>query len=71
MSTQKSEIRWVIVGKHGLYVGQWLTRKDAIYDHVRALYGFNYFLHDAIMKQWKECRAKGDRAIKATVVYSP
>ena len=30
----KSETRWVIVGDCGLYTGQWLTRREAILEHV-------------------------------------
>ena len=39
MARKKSYIRWAVVGEVGLYVGQYLTRKDAIADHIKARYG--------------------------------
>ncbi len=34
MARTHTVTRWAIVGRHGLYTGQWLTRKAAIRDHV-------------------------------------
>ncbi len=56
---------WVIVGKHGLYFGTWATRGEAIDAHVRALYGDPNSYSEA----WRQCRARGDRAVRATVSY--
>jgi len=54
-----SVIRWVIVSQyHGLYIGQWLRRRDAIRDHCEDL-----------GKSWKECRKKGDYVTKARITY--
>jgi len=52
--------RWAIAGDCGryLYVGQCLTRKDAIREHCIALGKF-----------WPECRRKGDRAVKVTITW--
>jgi hypothetical protein len=54
----KKEIRWVIIGNCGLYTGQWLTRRDAIEQHCREI---DY--------SWEACRKKGDRAVKATIIW--
>jgi hypothetical protein len=54
----KTDIRWVIVGVHGLYTGQWFTRKEAIFHHCRDL-----------NKSWEYCKKKGDRTVKATITY--
>lgn len=51
--------RWVIVGRHGLYVGQWLTRREAVADHIKAL-----------GKSWAEARAVGDQAVKAFIQWT-
>ncbi len=48
---------WAITGKHGVYVGTWFRRKDAIVDHCEML-----------GKCWKTCRRKGDRAVKVKVI---
>lgn len=55
---KKSVTRWVIIGVHGLYVGQWLRKRDAIYNHCSDL-GMG----------WMKCRKKGDRVIKAVITY--
>lgn len=52
MSEYMESARWAIVGVHGLYTGQWLTRRDAIEAHTEAL-GVT----------WAYCRKKGDRAV--------
>ena len=74
-----SDTRWVIVGKCGLYTGQWLTREDAIREHVHAKYfiappaqvlvmtHLNHFQNEKAAWDW--CRKKGDKAIKAQVVW--
>lgn len=60
---KKTVVRWVIGYRQpcsfsGLYVGQWLTRKDAIAAHI-----------EAKGKDWKERRRRGDYATKATITY--
>jgi hypothetical protein len=54
-----TESMWVIVGYHGLYVGSWLLRRDAIAEHT-AQKG----------KTWFQCEVDGDRAVKAVVAWS-
>lgn len=54
----KKEVRWVIVGKYGLYVGQCLTRKDMIAEHIKGRH-----------KTWEECKKLGDRCVKADIFY--
>jgi len=56
MEDTNTEIMWAITGNHGLYTGTFLLRKDAISLHIKD-----------IGMTWKQCRAKGDRAIKVTV----
>jgi len=49
-----TDIRWVIIGKHGLYTGQWLTRRGAIYGHVKEKYASpSIYTHEDIMKKWR------------------
>jgi hypothetical protein len=47
---------WAIYGVHGLYIGWWVTREDAIKTHCQEL-----------GKDWKYCRSKGDRAVKVEI----
>ena len=58
MSEVATEIMWAITGNHGLYSGTSFLRKDVIASHIEDL-GMT----------WKQCRAKGDRALK--VIVSP
>ena len=50
---------WIIVGVNGAYTGTWHAKKDAIADHTSAL-----------GKTWAYCKAKGDKAVKATISWS-
>jgi hypothetical protein len=52
------EKRWVIVGKYGLYVGQWLLRRDAIREHTKM-----------IGQSWRRCYRRGDRVVKAEIYF--
>ena len=69
----EDHIRWVIVGRNGLYVGQTLTRYDAIAEHVEALHGARNTTHlrktlsTAQADAWRKCKANGDRAVKAVI----
>lgn len=72
------EKRWVIVGEHGLYIGQWQLRKDAVRKHVSDLWSgradmpvLDEFgqLTDAHREAWKRCRENGDRCVLATISY--
>ena len=56
----KAETYWAITGVHGLYVGTWYTRKEAVSFHIRAK-----------GKDWGYCRKLGDRAIKVKVIPLP
>jgi len=70
--------RWVIVSDDcGLYTGQWLTRKDAIAEHVSMVRRKEepevdprpWKLTTAHLEIWRRCKACGDRAVKATITY--
>lgn len=79
----KTETRWVIVGKYGLYVGQHMTRERAICEHVSAkgvpTGGKDYpnmnptFMvpigKRALLDGWRYWYRKGDRAVKAKITY--
>ena len=53
----KTEKGWAITGTFGLYCGWWFRRKDAIFWHCKNL-----------GQTWEECKKKGDRVIKVTIV---
>ena len=57
---------WGICGRLSLYEGTYLSRKAAIDDHILALYGT---LNNRD-KNWEECRANGDRAVKLRITYN-
>lgn len=63
--------RWAIVGEVGLYVGQCLTRADAIAEHVSAKYGTSRWVSRGLSTEqlaaWHKCRAKGDQAVKVSI----
>lgn len=74
------EKRWVIVGKHGLYVGQMQTRADAIAAHVHCYRGcdglpediseFAFAGLDATQRTaWARRKRAGDKAVRATISY--
>ena len=69
----KKEQRWVIVGRIGLYTGQWQTRRDAIAEHVDALEGAGSerrrYLTTEQTRAWDRCKGRGDRAVKVTISY--
>jgi hypothetical protein len=68
--SKKQYIRWAIIGESGLYVGQCLTKRDAIAEHVatrnKALSAFAP-LDDAQLAEWNRCKKNGDRAVKVTI----
>jgi hypothetical protein len=51
-------VRWVIVGRHGLYTGQEMARAGMIRRHVGER-----------MRTWAACKRQGDRCIKATISW--
>jgi len=53
-----SEIRWVIVGRCGLYEGQWQRRREALRAHTADT-----------GRDWPFCRRQGDRAVKARIMF--
>jgi hypothetical protein len=67
MNKFRTTWRWVIAWDKGLYVGQWLTRKDAIEAHVAHYYWPHekYEVKDA----WKKRRKLGDYAVKAMIKW--
>ena len=64
------ETMWAIHGNHGLYVGTWLTRKEAIVDHVNARLVIPCDKYATIQDGWKELKKKGDRAVKVEIKYT-
>lgn len=79
---ERSVTRWVIVGRHGLYTGQWLTRKAAICAHVndKGVPITDPHPDDnrpfiapvgekALLAGWPYWRKQGDRAVKATITW--
>jgi len=52
------EKRWAIVGKYGLYVGQYLSRRDAIEGHTKM-----------IGQSWRKCHKRGDRFVKVIITW--
>lgn len=69
------DIRWVIVGELGLYTGQWLRRCDAIAAHTSNAYGVSQFVFGHTLspeqaKAWAICEKRGDRVIKAEILWS-
>lgn len=71
--TKKTYVRWAIISDHqGLYTGQCCTRRDAIAEHVGDLYGVSRWAGAGLdPKQrdcWRECQAKGDRAVKVRII---
>ncbi len=61
--------RWGIIGNCGLYVGQRLTRKDAITEHVTARYeGWPNTPPEAERERlWAVARRLGDRVVKLKI----
>jgi hypothetical protein len=78
--SEKTITRWAIRYPGGLYVGQTLTRLDAIAEHV---WSYNKELHDRGIRwarggldpiqkaEWERCRKRGDRAVKVKITYEP
>jgi hypothetical protein len=72
------EARWVIVSPEGLYIGQWLSRRNAIAAHVSQVRrldepevsesAWNGLTKDHL-KIWARCRRNGDRAVKAIITF--
>jgi len=60
----KTEIMWAINGVHGLYIGTYQTRRDAINDHVRALLGDKC---PTISHGWAARKKNGDEAVKVEI----
>lgn len=74
----KEEIRWGIVGNHGLYVGQYFTRADAIIAHsatrARDVPEYeklkrSWHVTDRHRQIWRKCRRNGDRAVKLRICW--
>lgn len=67
--------RWAIVGRCGIYTGQWLTRRAAIVAHVRDMGLGNHlwisggYTLDQIREGWRHWHACGDRAVKVTITW--
>ena len=65
--TTHTETRWAIARQSGLFVGQWLTRRDAVAAHCKAL----RLPHETTGQKhrWAELRHAGHRAVKVTMTY--
>lgn len=50
------EYGWAILGEYGLYIGWWMTRKEAIESHTKEL-----------GRDWEYCKCKGDKAVKIRI----
>ena len=65
--------RWKVRGNRvtmGLYVGQWLTRKDAIREHVHNLYSDKIRVGlCSEQAAWQRRREEGDIAVKVAIYY--
>jgi hypothetical protein len=80
---KKTEMRWVIVGEVGLYVGQEQTRAAMIAKHVsERLSGMKvdrqerfgtmhagWSLDAEHRRAWNWCKRKGDRCIRVAITY--
>ena len=76
----KEERRWVIIGKHGLYTGQQLTRREAIAQHVAAIWSGRHGFGDISpfgvnqldaeqYRAWQLCRKNGDRTVQCLITW--
>lgn len=80
-AVMKKETGWAIVGTHGLYIGWWHRRLDAIVGHVHDCRGINdpepsqfvigRKLDEVQTAAWERCKARGDRVVKVTISYLP
>lgn len=71
MAETKEYVRWAITGNCGLYVGQYLTRQDAIADHVwhRDVTLSKFApLDDKQLAVWQRCKSLGDKAVKVRIL---
>jgi hypothetical protein len=70
MARTKQYVRWAIEGECGLYVGQCLTKAQAIAEHVatrdKSLSAFAP-LDMAQRERWRKCKVLGDRAVKIKI----
>lgn len=64
---RKSERMWAIVGPHGLYVGTWLTRAEAISGHAAAK---RWNPHASEISIWQHQRRLGDRCVRVTITWA-
>jgi hypothetical protein len=72
MARKKEYIRWAITGECGLYVGQRLTMRDAIAEHISDIHGVSPYVGNGLDSNqraaWDLCRQKGDRAVKVRII---
>ena len=68
----KTEKMGAIVGIHGLYIGTWFTRREAISGHIadlhRAPFG-GVLTRQDIKRLWDRRKKIGDRAVKVEISY--
>lgn len=62
---------WAIAGgppaRPFLFTGTYFTRRDAINDHIAALWGTG-LSKEKVRRYWRRRRRLGDRAIRVTVI---
>lgn len=71
MAKKRTYTRWAITGECGLYVGQRLTRRDAIAEHVSEKFGVSPYAGNGLdtdqLAAWAQCLKLGDRAVKVSI----
>lgn len=72
MARKRTYTRWAITGECGLYVGQRMTRRDAIAEHVSEKFaGVSRYAGNGLdasqRAAWLKCLELGDRAVKVRI----
>lgn len=73
--TRRDQVFWAVKYSGGFYTGTWLTRIEAIQEHIEAFTGYSERGHRLSRDQrveWEKRKAAGDRAVKVAVrPYKP
>lgn len=77
---EESQRGWAIIGRHGLYVGWWQRRCDAMAGHASEArrmgepevspFVHGRHLDEAQQLAWERCHARGDRVIRVNIVWN-
>lgn len=72
-SKPKTAHGWAIHGTHGIYIGWWQRRSDAIREHCYAYLGTTDLSEGCTSEAavWKYRRERGDRCVRVTISISP